>query len=76
MTNETKTVFFILCLGVIAFWRLLVRQRATAIATHKKNLLKGGLIPRVDGAIHKAALTQLGREKPNFKLPHAQYFDN
>ena len=42
---------------------------------HKANLIKGGLIPRASQAVHEEALSQLGNERPNYRLPHRTLFD-
>jgi hypothetical protein len=51
------------------------KQKRKAIEEHKRNLLKGGLIPRAPKEIHEASLRELGQKYPNKKLPHARYFD-
>ena len=49
--------------------------RRSEIDAHKEDLLKGGLIVRVDKDIHREDLSELGREHPNKKLPRVHYYD-
>lgn len=44
------------------------------VETHKGNLIKGGLIPQAPKPVHERALFELGREKPNLKLPRAKRY--
>jgi TRAP-type C4-dicarboxylate transport system permease small subunit len=53
--------------GAIAFDR--------EVQKHKENLKKGGLVQRVPKHIHEKALSELGHEKPNSKLPRSKFYD-
>jgi len=45
------------------------------VEEHKTALLKGGLVKRRSSKVHKTAMSELGQEHPNRKLPHREYFD-
>lgn len=72
-------LFIVACsaVGAVNHWLKRAEQQriAGAVYIHKKNLKKGGLIPRVESSIHQLALTELGQENPNLRLPRAQYFN-
>ena len=44
-------------------------SKGAKVKRHKANLLKGGVMPRVEKSVHQAALSEIAREKPNIKLP-------
>jgi len=72
-------VLIIAGLIVLFLWAWIDEQskkmRRQRIDDHKENLLKGGLMPRESKEIHREALSELGVEHPNKKLPRPQYYD-
>ena len=63
-------------LGILVIIGLIAASfRGNAVAEHKKNLLKGGLIPKVSSSVHQQALREIAAAKPNVQLPRRQYYD-
>tara|TARA_B110000211_G_C13942640_1_gene492421 strand:- start:609 stop:890 length:282 start_codon:yes stop_codon:yes gene_type:complete len=70
MENLLWVLGILVIIGVIA-----AGFRGNAVAEHKKNLLKGGLIPKASSYVHQKALREIAAEKPNVQLPRRQYYD-
>lgn len=61
---ETIAYLVLMIVGVIIYV-IIYLARLGKTLTHKENLRKGGLIPRVSKSIHEEALRQIYRETPN-----------
>ncbi len=52
------------------------RKYEEDVSCHMQNLLKGGLIPRADRAVHNEACRRIADRHPHIQLPKARYFWN
>ena len=67
--------FIVVLLGGAFFLINSLKIDSKKVEEHKKNLIKGGIIPRQDRDVHNEALRQLSKEHPGLQLPKSRYFD-
>ncbi len=68
------TILFGIAMAKNFFYAKIEEKKSLEVDAHIKNLLKGGLIPKVEKEVHWAAMRKIGTEHPNIKLPRREYY--
>ena len=70
------SIIFLALIPIMFIVHLFRPNGEDPVDVHVRNLMAGGLIPRVHKSIHEMAMTKIGRDNQHINLPRRQYFDD